>query len=163
MKKSKRLIPVRQIKEREERDAAVRLGDAQQGLNAAIKQLDELKQYRQDYYSSLSSGLSTGAPGDPKSQSVGQPRIQSSVPATVLEKYQLFLAKLNSVVERQQETVEQYRQHVEAHRQKWLEADARLKSIDHLIDRAKEEEELLLDKQEQKLADERSQYPKRLW
>lgn len=152
MKKSKRLAPVRQIKERDEKEAAKRLGDAQQGLNAAIKQLEELQQYRQDYYTTLSSGQPTGST-----------KVSPGVPATVLEKYQMFLAKLNGVVERQQETVEQYRQHVETHRQKWVEANARLKSMDDLIARAQEEEALFLDKQEQKLIDERSQYPRKQW
>ena len=148
MRRSKRLAPVRQIKEREEKEAARRLGDAQKGLNAAIKQLEELQQYRQDYYTTLSGGgISNNA----------------SVPATVLEKYQLFLAKLNGVVERQQETVEQYRQHVEAHRKAWVESHARLKSMDDLIARAREEELLFIDKQEQKMVDERSQYPRRGW
>ena len=148
MRRSKRLAPVRKIKEREEKEAARRLGDAQKGLNAAIKQLEELQQYRQDYYTTLSGGgISSNA----------------SVPATVLEKYQLFLVKLNGVVERQQETVEQYRQHVEAHRKAWIESHARLKSMDDLIARAREEELLFIDKQEQKMVDERSQYPRREW
>ena len=148
MKRSKRLAPVRQIKEKEEKEAARRLGDAQKGLNAAIKQLEELQHYRQDYYTTLSNGGVSG---------------NVAVPATVLEKYQLFLAKLNGVVERQQETVEQYRQHVEAHRKAWVESHARLKSMDDLISRAREEELLFIDKQEQKMVDERSQYPRREW
>lgn len=147
MKKSTRLAPVRQIKQQEEKEAAQRLGEAQQGLNAAIKQLQELQQYRQDYYASLTEGREGS----------------SSVPATSLEKYQLFLAKLNGVVERQQETVEQYKQHVDSHRKKWAEANARLKSIDELIERAKREETLFMDKQEQKSIDEQSQYRKRQW
>ncbi len=148
MRRSKRLAPVRKIKEREEKEAARRLGDAQKGLNSAIKQLEELQQYRQDYYTTLSGGAISS---------------NVSVPATVLEKYQLFLAKLNGVVERQQETVEQYRQHVEAHRKAWVESHARLKSMDDLIARAREEEQLFIDKQEQKMIDERSQYPRREW
>jgi len=148
MKRSKRLAPVQKIKEREEKEAARRLGDAQKGLNAAIKQLEELQEYRKDYYTTLSGGgISNNV----------------SVPATVLEKYQLFLAKLNGVVERQHETVEQYRQHVEAHRKAWVESHARLKSMDDLIARAREEELLFIDKQEQKMMDERSQYPRREW
>lgn len=147
MKKSKRLVPVRQIKQQEEKAAAQRLGEAQQGLNNAIKQLQELQQYRQDYYHSLSAGNEGN----------------SSVPAAALEKYQLFLARLNGVVERQQETVEQYKQHVDSHRQKWAEANARLKSIDDLIERAKIEEEQLKDKQEQKAIDELSQHRKTQW
>lgn len=147
VKKSKRLVPVLQIKERDEKDAAKRLGEAQQGLQGAIKQLEDLNQYRQDYYANLSGGVSAG--------------VTSGVSASVLEKYQLFLSKLNGAVERQEQSVEQYRQHVDAHRKKWVEANARLKSMNDLIDRAKDEESLLLDKQEQKLMDERSQYPKR--
>lgn len=146
MKKSKRLAPVLQIKERDEKDAARRLGEAQQGLQAAIQQLEDLKQYRQDYYANLTGGASVGA--------------TSGVPASVLEKYQLFLSKLNGAVERQEQSIEQYRQHVDAHRKKWVEANARLKSMSDLIQRAKDEEALLLDKQEQKLMDERSQYPR---
>ena len=148
MKKSKRLLPVLQLKERDEKAAAKRLGEVQQELNASIKQLEELQAYRQDYYTKLSNDPKNGLP---------------SVPATILEKYQLFLAKLNAVVERQQEAIELNRQHVEAQRKNWVVANSRLKSMHDLIVRAKEEETMLLDKQEQSQIDERSQYRKREW
>ena len=148
MKKSKRLLPVLQLKERDEKAAAKRLGEVQQELNASIKQLEELQAYRQDYYTKLSNDPKNGLP---------------SVPATILEKYQLFLAKLNAVVERQQETIELNRQHVEAQSKNWVVANSRLKSMHELIVRAKQEEAMLLDKQEQSQIDERSQHRKREW
>jgi len=67
------------------------------------------------------------------------------------------------VVERQQETIELNRQHVEAQSKNWVVANSRLKSMHELIVRAKQEEAMLLDKQEQSQIDERSQHRKREW
>ena len=55
MKKSQRLLPVRQLKQQEERTEAKKLAQVQQELAAAKQQLQELDSYLKDYFNTVSS------------------------------------------------------------------------------------------------------------
>jgi flagellar FliJ protein len=127
--------PVRQLKLQAERTEAKRLGQKIQELKMAERQLAELYQYRHDYY-----------------QQSGQ--TGTSISAALLATYQQFLARLNSALERQNQTVTLRRQAVEQQRKKWLGAQSQLKALDNLIERFEQEEQLWQDKQEQKMLDD---------
>lgn len=135
MKRSKRLLPVKQLKKQEEQKEAKKLADAQNELRQAEQQLDELHQYRQDYY-----------------QSLHQP--SGSLTASNLAKYQVFLTRLNRAIENQSQMLNLKKKAVDAQTKVWAAAHARHKAMEELIERFSNEEQIEKDKQEQKLMDE---------
>lgn len=137
MKKSKRLQPVRQLKQQEERTQAKKLADIQQGLAAARNQLTELESYLADYFSTATHQ---------------QRQIQS---AAQLGQYQIFISKLKEAIERQKQDIKQREKALQAQTKNWFEASNKLKTMDELIEKARQQEEREEDQKEQKLLDDR--------
>lgn len=137
MKKSKRLLPVRQLKHQEERTEAKKLAQIQQELAAAKNQLGELQVYLADYFNTVSNQ---------------QGQIHS---AAQLGQYQNFISKLKEAIQRQQQDIKQREQVLQAQTQKWFEASNKLKTMDELIEKARQQEEREADAREQKILDDR--------
>lgn len=135
MHRSDRMQPVRQLKHQAEQQEAKRLAQRLQELKQAERQMGELHQYRQDYY-----------------QMMQQPQQIHS--ATQLQKYQGFLSRLNTAIERQQQTLLLKKQAVDQQRKAWADAKAKVQAMDDLIARMRQEEQLHADKLEQKSMDE---------
>ncbi|MCG8534096.1 MAG: flagellar export protein FliJ [Pseudomonadales bacterium] len=137
MKKSQRLLPVRQLKQQEERTEAKKLAQVQQELAAAKQQLQELDSYLKDYFNTVSSQ---------------QSQIHN---AAQLGQYQNFITRLKEAISRQNQDVMQREQALKMQSKKWFEASSRLKVMDDLIEKARLEEQREQDKKEQKLQDDR--------
>lgn len=135
MKRSKRMQPVRKLKEQEERAQAKKFAQVQQELQQENDQLSMLQRYQADYFNGLTSG---GA----------------GLSAQQLDKYQMFLARLHKAIENQRQVVVIKQQAVEAARVQWAQANARLKALDSLIEKMKFEEQQQQDKQDQRLIDD---------
>lgn len=137
MKKSVRLRPVRDIKQQQERQEARKLADLQKQLLQARKQLEDLQGYLKDYFASVNAG-----------------RMQITQ-ASQLGLYQAFIQRLQEAIKHQGQLIRQREMVVQAQTRKWLEASTRLKTMDDLIARARQQEELAEDKREQKILDDR--------
>ncbi|NPU94091.1 MAG: flagellar export protein FliJ [Gammaproteobacteria bacterium] len=137
MKKSQRLRPVRDLKQQQERQEARKLADMQQQLIQARRQHEELQGYLREYFTAISTTR----------QQVKQ--------ASQLGLYQSFITRLQDAIQHQGQLIRQREQVVQAQTRKWLEASSRLKSLDDLIARARQQEELAADKREQKIQDDR--------
>jgi len=137
MKKSKRLLPVRQLKHQAERQEAKKLAGLQQELELARNQCNELESYLAEYY-----------------QTVQQHQAQVTQ-ASQLGLYQAFIARLQQAIRQQGELVQQREAAVQAQTGKWIEANARLKTMDQLIQSARQHEEVEESRREQKIQDDR--------
>jgi flagellar FliJ protein len=137
MKKSVRLRPVRDLKHQQERVEAKKLADLQAQLQHARQQQTDLQGYLQEYFASISDNR----------QNVRQ--------ASQLGLYQAFVQRLQEAIQHQGQLIKQREMVVQAQSRKWVEANARLKALDDLIERIRKEEELAEDKKEQKLLDDR--------
>ncbi|AUM11624.1 flagellar export protein FliJ [Ketobacter alkanivorans] len=137
MKKSKRLLPVRQLKHQAEREEARKLADLQRELQAARHQLGELEGYLKEYFETI------------------QGQQNKVTQASQLGLYQAFISRLQHAINRQGELIQQRQIAVQAQTQKWIKASASLKTMDQLIDSARRHEELEESKREQKILDDR--------
>lgn len=140
MKRSVRMQPVRKLKLQEERQLAKKFAQAQQALEQEKSQLAMLANYQQEYFAGLSG-----------SQQSSNTAVLS---APQLEKYQLFLSRLHKAIENQRQMVVIKEQAVDAARQEWAQANARLKAMDNLIEKMQFEEARQQDKQEQRMLDD---------
>lgn len=137
MKKSKRLLPVRQLKQQAERAEARKLADLQRELEAARNQLGELEGYLKEYFQTIQGQ---------------QSRVTQ---ASQLGLYQAFISRLQLAISRQGELIKQRQAAVNAQSRKWIQASAKLKTMDQLIEKARQQEELEDSRREQKLMDDR--------
>lgn len=137
MKKSVRLRPVRELKQQQERAEARKLAELQQQLQQARRQCDELQSYLKDYFQTLAN----------QRQQVHQ--------ASQLALYQSFVTRLEQAIQYQQQVIRQREMSVQAQSKKWVAASERLRAMDELITRARQQEELEADKREQKIQDDR--------
>lgn len=127
---------VQDLAERQEKEAGQRLSQAQSQLDAGQGQLDQVMLYRTDYYR-----LATGAGGD-------------LIDTNQLQTARHFLSQLDTLVDRQQKTVEQAQAVLEQQRVAWIETKRRVTAIKNLrISRGKAEQQRL-DKVTQRGLDE---------
>lgn len=138
-RKSLRLQPVRQLKHQAERQQAKLLAEAQQQLQIAQQQINELKTYYSEYLSSLST------------------HNENFRQAKELQVFHAFFVRLQQAIDKQQEVVRQREQAVMSRMDQWRQASASLKSIDELIATARRQEMIEQDKKEQKIQDDRNQ------
>ncbi|MEE2731443.1 MAG: flagellar export protein FliJ [Pseudomonadota bacterium] len=137
MKKSKRLLPVRQLNQQAEREEARKLAHLQQELQAAQQQRRELESYLADYFQTI------------------QQQQSKVTQAAQLGLYQSFISRLQLAIRRQGELVQQRQAAVKAQTKRWVDANARLKTMDQLIEKARQQEQLEESRREQKLLDDR--------
>lgn len=137
MKKSVRLQPVRNIKQQQERLEARKLAELQQQLQQARNQCAELQGYLKEYFGSIND----------QRQMVRQ--------ASQLGLYQAFVTRLEQAIQHQMQIIRQREQAVQAQTRKWIAASSKLKTMDDLIARAQQQEQLEADKREQKILDDR--------
>ena len=140
MKRSQRMQPVRKLKQQEERQLAKKLAQAQQALQREESQLTMLHQYQREYFQGLTGSQQQARTG--------------TISATDLEKYQMFLSRLERAIQNQNQVKVLKEKAVEAARQAWAQANARLKALDNLIETMRLEEQREQDKKEQRLIDD---------
>lgn len=138
-KKIQRLLPVVQMAEDAEREAAARLAKAQQQLQQAQQQLEGLEQYRNDY----------------QQQWVQQG--QQGVTGEWLMNYQRFLSQLEVAIEQQRNNLRWHNTNVDKLRQMWQQTYARLEGLKKLIEKYRTQIQQIADKREQKEMDEFAQ------
>ena len=108
------LALVQDLAERQEKEAANRLGSAQSQVDVAQGQLNQMMDYRSSYYR-----LATGAGGD-------------VIDTSQLQTARHFLSQLDTIVGRQQKTVGQAELVLDQQRAAWIETKRRLNAIKNL-------------------------------
>jgi flagellar FliJ protein len=121
---------VQTLAERHEKEAGGRLSAAQASVASTQSQLNQVLDYRVDYYA-LATGSGKGA-----------------VDTNQLKTARHFLSQLDSIIARQQATLQQNEYQLEQFRTAWIEAKRRLTAIQKLrelraTERSKAEEKAL--------------------
>lgn len=139
LKRAKRLMPVVQMAEEAEREAATKLAAAQQQLAGAQAQLEGLEQYRADYQQQWLARGQTGVTGE------------------WLMSYQRFLSQLEVAIAQQRNNIRWHEQNVNRVREVWKNAYTRLEGLRKLVERYRLQARQQADKLEQKAMDEIAQ------
>lgn len=134
-----RLLPVIEMAERAEREAAKALGRTQQLMAQAEGKLGELERYRGDYQQQW---ITEGRQG---------------VSGQWLMNYQRFLTQLEGAIGQQRQAVSWHQNSVNKARDLWQQRYARLEGLRKLVERYQQEARLAEDKREQKMLDEFAQ------
>lgn len=136
---SKRFQPIQRIALDKERKAAVALGDALKRKQTEEQRLAELRAYHAEYLERYRQFTQQGAS------------------AAHLRAYQLFLDNLEGAICEQERYLSNARENCSQNQDQWRERYAHSKVMDNVIDRLKESERQLGEKQEQKMLDEHNQ------
>ncbi len=139
MNRAKRLQPVQQIVDDQQRALARSLAAIEKRLSDAEGKLGELERYRCEYEMQFAV------------------RAQSGIGVMDLRDYQAFLARLSEAVKQQRAVVQRAHADRDMERTRWREAATRAKALDHVVERWRNEERALLDRKEQRESDERAQ------
>jgi flagellar export protein FliJ len=121
---------VQTLAERHEKEAGGRLSSAQADVASAQSQLNQVLDYRVDYYA-----LATGSG-------------KAAIDTNQLKTARHFLSQLDSIIGRQQVTLQQNERQLEQFRTAWIEAKRRLTAIQKLrqsraTERSKAEEKVM--------------------
>lgn len=138
-KRAQRLLPVIDMAQTAEQEAAAKLRQYQAALQQAQQQLQNLEHYRDDY------------------QQQWIDKDQAGVSGQWLMNYQRFLSQLEVAIEQQQKSLAWHENNVRSSQTVWQQAYARLEGLRKLVQRYREEAQKAADKQEQKLLDEMAQ------
>ena len=138
-KRAQRLLPVIDMAQTAEQEAAGKLRQYQAALQHAVQQLHSLEQYRDDYQQQWINKGQVGVSGQ------------------WLMNYQRFLSQLEVAIEQQQKSWVWHENKVRNSQAVWQQAYARLEGLRKLVQRYRAEAQKAADKQEQKLLDEMAQ------
>ncbi|WP_428309444.1 flagellar export protein FliJ [Hydrocarboniphaga sp.] len=128
MLEQKRLVPIQELAEKREDEAARDLNEARKSLALRENQLRELENYREP------------------------PSTTASV--EMLRNREAFRLKLAEAIIQQRRAVDLARRNVETQRQRWIATHRQTELYDKLIDRARIHEQAQQDKREQRDLDE---------
>lgn len=138
-KRAQRLLPVIDMAQTAEQEAAGKLRQYKAALQQAQQQLQSLEQYRDDYQQQWINKGQVGVSGQ------------------WLMNYQRFLSQLEVAIEQQQKSLVWHENNVRSSQAVWQQTYARLEGLRKLVQRYREEAQKTADKQEQKLLDEMAQ------
>ncbi|MFD2229914.1 flagellar export protein FliJ [Alkalimarinus sediminis] len=139
MRRSKRLQVVLELAKRKEDEALKAMQASQQNLRMQHDKLQELIRYQQEYQQALRDAFSTGAT------------------AANCATYQHFLSQVGGAIEQQQQVVSLAEEQLNKAKEHWQTLYEKQKGMGGLIDRFRDEEDLEIEKKEQKMIDELSQ------
>ena len=132
-----RVLLEREQKRRDEQMAAVR--NAVANAEAQQQQHDGLTGYRGEYCRKWSA------------------QFQQAASMEILRSYQGFLSRLDQAISQQQSVLEHAQRMVEAHRQRLVEREIRVKTVERLIERREAMLAKVADRRDQKNLDELAQ------
>lgn len=138
-KRAQRLLPVIDMAQTAEQEAAGKLRQYKAALQQAQQQLQSLEQYRDDYQQQWINKGQVGVSGQ------------------WLMNYQRFLSQLEVAIEQQQKSLAWHENNVRSSQAVWQQTYARLEGLRKLVQRYRDEAQKAADKQEQKLLDEMAQ------
>jgi flagellar protein FliJ len=137
MSRSERMEPIRDLAASRERDAGAAMSAARAAVEAADKQLELLRRYRDDY-------AQQNAPG------------AGSVDLVRLQNHRAFLDRLNEAVRQQEQRVEQARRQLDRMTEAWRERRVEAAALGRAVERFREDERRAADHREQRELDDLS-------
>ncbi|MBV4397664.1 flagellar export protein FliJ [Advenella alkanexedens] len=117
-------------------DRARVVAQTEANITQSTKQLEMLEQYRLDYIARL------------------QNRLQEGMSSAQCVNFQKFISTLEEALGQQRVIIAQLEKQVEKEREAWFEARREVNSMQALIDRKKQEQLKIANRQEQKMNDE---------
>lgn len=139
MTRSKRFQPIVRLAEHGQDEAARRLGEAQQAVEAQRQRLEDIKGYRDEYARRFDEAAAGGING------------------MLVQDFRVFLTRLNEAIEQQARVVELAEREWETCRAGWLEARTRVGALDVAVERFCVEEQVVEARREQQATDEHAQ------
>lgn len=136
MTRSQKLQPVVELARQETEKQVIQLAQANQQHNQAQKQLDDLRQYRQEY-------LQRFRQNDPL-----------VMPARKALELRNFLMQLDQAIALQEEQVKQFLVQATQQQQQWIKARSKQLAMQTLLERYQQAEIQQQQRQEQRLNDE---------
>jgi flagellar protein FliJ len=137
--RAKRMKPVQNLVDENERRLAQSLAASERKVAEAEGKLQELERYRSEYEKQFSQRAGRG------------------IGAVDLRDYQVFLARLSEAIRQQQAIVQRLRAERDAERLRWQEAAKRAKALGHVVEQWQTEERRTSERREQHESDERAQ------
>ena len=138
MSSSKRLKPIKQLAENKEKKAAQNLGKSVEYRKLQLNKLAQLRNYRAEYVNSMSQKTQQGMFGDQ------------------LQQYHLFLTKLDTAIQHQEQIVAQSEQSLVESQDNWRADSSWANAISSAIDKMKTKENQQKEKRENAQVDELS-------
>lgn len=138
MKKSDRMMPIKQIATDHEHEAVKELGQSQRSLSEHEMKLEQLKNYRAEYARLFQEHGSRGMDG------------------SQLQAYQSFIAQLDTAIRQQHDMIKYVEDECEEKRQVWQQRHTRTEALGKTIERFQNTEKQQQDRQEQREIDDRS-------
>jgi flagellar FliJ protein len=132
------LVTLIELAQRKTDDATRKLGQLQIAQTSAAGKLELLQQYRREYEDQLQLKMRTG------------------VASAQVRNFQHFIGTLDDAIEQQRAVVLQADNRLATGRSDWQHTKRRLTSFDTLADRARQQEQLALNKRERVDSDERT-------
>lgn len=134
MNPSMRLRPVHELAVSREEAAGGELRDCRNELDRQTAQLRQLEAYRDEYYLRYGTG--------------------QTLSSVRLREYHGFLRRLEQAIERQQVVIDKLQRRCGEKERDWKMAHTRTQALDKVIDRHRDREDRLADRNEQRLIDE---------
>jgi flagellar FliJ protein len=137
MMKSKRFEPIQEIASTSAKDLSRAMGDAGRKVADLERQLEQLKNYRDEYV--LNSTQSAGA---------------GAIDAVKLQNYHTFLDRLGEAMRQHLKSLESARAEYEKRRALWSEKRIEAESLGRVVERFRKEERHDADRREQREGDD---------
>jgi flagellar protein FliJ len=137
MMKSKRFEPIRQIASTSAKDLSRAMGDAGRKVADLERQLEQLKNYRDEYVRNSTQSAGAGA-----------------IDAVKLQNYRTFLDRLGEAMRQHLKSLENARAEYEKRRALWSEKRIEAESLGRVVERFRKEEQHAADQREQREGDE---------
>jgi len=137
MMKSKRFEPIQEIASSSAKDLSRAMGDAGRKVADLERQLEQLKNYRDEYV--LNSTQSAGA---------------GAIDAVKLQNYRTFLDRLGEAMRQHLKSLESARAEYEKRRALWSENRIEAESLGRVVERFRKEEQHDAERREQREGDD---------
>ena len=138
MRKSKRLKPICDFKQRKEDEAAKELAQAANEVSSQKQRLIDLESYRSEYDRQFTETSSQG------------------ISAKRMKDYQSFMHNLAGVLEQQRAAITSLERDYEDKKRQWLAARNRTKALTKVQTKYQKQEDVKEEKSQQKEQDDRS-------
>ena len=142
MAPSDRFKPIHKIASQKERKAAADLGESIKQRDAAAQRLNELRTYLDEYLERFARATRNG------------------LSRNQIMEYQVFIAKLETAIDHQEEVVARSQQDFDSSKARWRGRYTKSKAMENAIERMREAEQKDRDRKEQADADDRAQRKK---
>ena len=136
MSRSKRMEPVKQLRQQQEIKAAGNLSQAQQRYQEARQRLEELKVYKNEYLSEFSHKAQKGMSG------------------SQLQHYKTFLGQIDNAINQQQQQTDKLNFELGEQRKSWQSKHAKTQAISRYQQKMQTQENQRLEAAQQKTTED---------